>query len=94
MDRLAASVVEGTDGGFVSRKGVRKDGISMSSRQTPQVAISRRVNRSKLVLRDCQDNRERREENGELNPMASGEACRCGSRSTANDRIPNVTHWR
>ena len=53
--QLATSVVEGRDGGSVARKGVVKERQLQIVSVTTQVAISRRVSRFKLQLRDRQD---------------------------------------
>ena len=72
IDQLATSVVGGRDGGAMAKKGIcterRLQKVSVAS----QVAILRRVHRYKLVLRDRQATRGRREEEGGLMPMAWG----------------------
>ena len=50
IDQLAASIVGGTDGGSLSRKGVCKEHLFQIISVTTQVAISRRVHRYKLAL--------------------------------------------
>ena len=72
IDQLAASVVGGTDGGSLSRKGVWKEYLFQIISVTTQVAISRRVHRYKLALRDRQATRGSREEDGGLLLMAWG----------------------
>ena len=72
IDQLAASIVGGTDGGSLSRKGVCKEHLFQIISVTTQVAISRRVHRYKLALRDRQATRGRRKEDGGLLPMAWG----------------------
>ena len=54
IDQLAASVVGGRDGGSMARKGVVKKRLLQMISVTTQVAISRRVARFKLQLRDRQ----------------------------------------
>ena len=54
IDQLAASVVGVRDGGSVVRKGVVKERLLQIISVTTQVAISRRVARFKLQLRDRQ----------------------------------------
>ena len=55
IDQLAASVVGGTDGGSMARKGGVKERLLQIISVTTQVAISRRVARFKLQLRDRQE---------------------------------------
>ena len=57
IDQLAASVVGGRDGGSMTRKGVLKEHLLQIISATIQVAISRRVSRFKLQLRDRQEAR-------------------------------------
>ena len=61
IDQLAASIVGGTDGGSLSRKGVCKEHLFQIISVTTQVAISPRVYRNKLALRDHQAAKRRRE---------------------------------
>ena len=73
IDQLAASVVGGRDGGSMARKGVLKERLLQIVSVTTQVAISRRVSRFELQLRDRQD--ARRSEGGgdhRLTPMTWG----------------------
>ena len=72
IDQLAASIVGGTDGGSLCRKGVCKEHLFRIISVTPQVAISCRVHRYNLALLDRQAARERREEDGGLLPLAGG----------------------
>ena len=72
IHQLAASIVGGTDGGSSSRKCVCKEHLFQIISVTTQVAISRRVHRYQLALRDRQAARGRREEDGGLLPMAWG----------------------
>ena len=60
VDQLAASVVGGRDGGSMARKGVVKGRLLQIMSVTTQVAISRRVARFKLQLRDRQEIRRSR----------------------------------
>ena len=55
IDQLAASVVGGRDGGSMARKGVVKERLLQTISVTTQVAISTRVARFKLQLRDPQE---------------------------------------
>ena len=57
IDQLEASVVGGRDGGSMTRKGVVKEHLLQIISVTTQVAISRRVSRFKLQLRDRQEAR-------------------------------------
>ena len=57
IDQLAASVVGGRTGGSMTRKGVVKERLLQIVPVTAQVAISRKVSRFKLLLRDLQDAR-------------------------------------
>ena len=71
IDQLAASIVGGTDGGPLSiKKGVCNEHIFHIVSVTTQVAISRRVHRYKLALRDRHAGGGRRGEDGGLLPMA------------------------
>ena len=54
IDRLAASIVGGTDRGSLSRKGVYKEHFFQIISVTTQVVISRWVHQYKLALRDRQ----------------------------------------
>ena len=69
IDQLAMSVVGGKDGGAMARKGICKQRLQQIISVTSQVAISRRVLRYKLALRDRQA---RRKEEGRLMLMAWG----------------------
>ena len=70
IDQLAASIVGGTDGASLTRKGVCKKRLLQIISVTAQVVISRRVHRYKLALRDRQAARGRREHaGGVLMPM-------------------------
>ena len=62
----------GRDGGGLAKKGICKERLLQIISETSQVAISRRVHRYKLALRDRQTSRGRREEEGSLLPMAWG----------------------
>ena len=73
VDQLAASVVGGRDVGSMARKGVLKERLLQTVSVTTQVALSRRVSRFKLQLRDRQE--ARRSQGGEDDrptPMAWG----------------------
>ena len=72
VDQLATSVVGGRDGGAMAKKGICKERPLQIVSVTSQVAISRRVHRYKLALRDRQATRGRRIEDGGLMPMAWG----------------------
>ena len=72
IDRVEASIVGGTDGSSLERKGVCKERLFQIISVTIQVAISPRVHRYKLALRDRQAARERREDNGVLMSMTRG----------------------
>ena len=80
VDQLAASIVEGTEGGSLSRKGVCKEHLFQIISVTAQVTISRGVHRYELALRDRQAARGRREE--DYFPGVRVE-CRCGVGRTA-----------
>ena len=72
IDQMAASIVGGTDGSSLGRKGVCKERLFRIISVTTQVAISRRVHRYQLALRDRQATRRRREVNGAPLPMTWG----------------------
>ena len=72
IDQMAASIVGGTDASSLARKGVCKELLFQTISVTTQVAISRRVHRCHLALRDRQATRGRREVNGEPLPMTLG----------------------
>ena len=57
IDQLSASVVGGRDGGSMTRKEVVTEHLLHITSVTTQVAISRRVSRFKLQLRDSQNAR-------------------------------------
>ena len=57
IDQLAASVLGGRGGGSMAKKGVLKERLLQIVSATTQVAISKRVSRFKLHLRDRQDAR-------------------------------------
>ena len=57
IDQLAASVVGGRDGESMARKGLLKERLLQIVSVTTHVAISWRVSRFKLQLKDCQDAR-------------------------------------
>ena len=69
IDKVAGSIVEGTDGSSLARRGVCKERPFQIISVTTQVGISRRVHRYKLARRDCQAAREREEETGGMRPM-------------------------
>ena len=71
IDQLAASVVGGSDGGSMGRKGDVKERLLPIVSVTAQVAISRRMSRFKLQPRDRQERRRRRGDNRPT-PMAWG----------------------
>ena len=72
IDQVAASTVGGTDASSLARKGVCKERLVQIISVTTQVAISRRVHRYRISLRDRQAARGREEESGELRPLAWG----------------------
>ena len=72
IDQMAASIVGGTDGSSLARKGVCKERFFRIISVATQVAISRRVHRYQLALRDRQATRGRREVNGVPLPMTWG----------------------
>ena len=72
IDQVAASIVGGTGASSLARKGVCKERLSQIIYVTTQVAISRRVHRYRLSLRDRQAARAREEESGGLRPLAWG----------------------
>ena len=72
IDQLVTSVVGGRDGGAMAKKGICKERLLQIVSVTSQVAISRRVHRYKLALRDRQASRGEREEDEGLKPMAWG----------------------
>ena len=69
IDQVAATVVGGTDGSSLAPKGVYKKRLFQIISVTTQVAISRRVHRYKLALRDRQAARGREERAGGMRPM-------------------------
>ena len=64
IDQMAASIVGGTDGSSLSRKGVCKQRIFQIISVITQVAISRRIRRYHLALGDRQATRGTQEVNG------------------------------
>ena len=72
IDQVAASIVGGTDASSLARKGVCKEHLFQIISVTTQVAISRRVHRYRLSLRDRQAAGGREEEAGGLRPLARG----------------------
>ena len=72
IDQVVASIVGGTDASSRARKGVCKERLFQIISVTTQVAISRRVHRYRLALRDRQASRGREEEAGGLRPLALG----------------------
>ena len=72
IDQVAASMVGGTDGSSLARKSVCKERLLQIISVTTQVAISRRVHRYKIALRDPQAARWRREEGGVMMPITWG----------------------
>ena len=72
IDQMAASIVGATDGLSLARKGVCKERLFQTISVTTQVAISRRVHRYQLALRDRQATRGRQEVNGVPLPMTWG----------------------
>ena len=68
IDQLAATVVGGRDRRSMARKGVLKERLLQIVSVTTQVAISRRVSRFNLQLRDGQDAR-RGQGGGDDTPM-------------------------
>ena len=72
IDQVAASIVGGTDASSLARKGVCKKRLFQIISVTTQVAISRRVHRYRLALRDRQAARGREEKAGGPRPLAWG----------------------
>ena len=72
IDQVAASIVGGTDALSLARKGVWRERLFQIISVTTLVAISRRVHRFRLSLRDRQAARGREEEAGGLRPLAWG----------------------
>ena len=72
IDQVAASITGGTDGSSLARKGACKERLFQIVSVTTQVAISRRLHRYRLALRDRQAARGREDEAGKLRPMAWG----------------------
>ena len=72
IDQMAASIVGYTDVSSLARKGVCKERLVQIISVTTQVAISRRVHRYQLALRDRQATRGRREITGIPLPMTWG----------------------
>ena len=72
IDLVAASIVGGTDGSSLARKGVCKERLFQIISVTTQVAISHGVHGYKLALRDRQDARGREEEVGGMRPVTWG----------------------
>ena len=71
--QLADSVVGGRDGGSTARKGLVKGPLLQTVSVTTQVAISRKVSRFKLLLKDRQESKRNREERDDRpTPMARG----------------------
>ena len=68
IDQLAASVVGGRDGRSMSKKGVVKEHLLPKIKVTTQVAISRRVSRFKLQLRDREEARRSKGVGGMTDP--------------------------
>ena len=82
IDQLAASVAGGRDGGSMARKGVLKERLLQIVSVTTQVAISRRVSRFKLQLRDRQD--ATRSEGGGDHRLTHGIGMECGRTRSGN----------
>ena len=72
IDQMAACIVGGTDASSLGRKGVCKERPFPIISVTTQVAISRRVHRYRLFLRDRQAARGGEEESGGLRPLVWG----------------------
>ena len=72
IDQVAASMVGGTDGSSLARKGVCKRRLLQIISMVTQAAISRRMQRFKPALRDRQAARGRRKEGGVMTPMTWG----------------------
>ena len=72
IDQMAASIVRGTDGSYLARKGVCKERLFQIISVTTQAAISRRVHRYQIALRGRQATRGRRKVNGIPLPMTWG----------------------
>ena len=68
IDQLAASVVGARDGGPMTRKGVVKAHLLQIISVSTQVAISRRVSRFKLQLRDREEARRSKGVGGMTDP--------------------------
>ena len=72
IDQVAASIVGRTDASSLARKRVCRERLFQIISVTTQVAISRRVHRYTLVLRDRQAAKGREDEAGGLRPLARG----------------------
>ena len=72
IDQVAASIVGGSEGSSQTWNGIYKECLFQIISVTTQVAISRRVNRYILALRDRQAARGMEEGAGGLRPMACG----------------------
>ena len=70
IDQVAASIIRGTDGLSLLRKGACKERLFQVIYVATQVAILRRVNTYRLALRDHQAQRGREELAGGLRPVA------------------------
>ena len=72
IDQVAASIVGGTGGSSLARKGVLKDHLFPIISVATQVTISCRFHRYRLSLRDRQAARGREDDAGGLRPKACG----------------------
>ena len=72
IDQLATSVIGVREGGGMAKKGICRDRFLQIVSVTSEVAISRRVHRYKLALRDRRATRGRKKEEGGLLSMAWG----------------------
>ena len=70
IDQLATSVIGGGDGGTMPENGICKECLLYIISVTSQAVISRRIHRYKLAFQDRQATRGRRENEGQLLPMA------------------------
>ena len=90
LDQLAAGVGEGRDGGSMTRKGVVNENLLQIISVATPVAISRRVSRFKLQLRDRQEARRSRGRGDDKpTPMAWGMELGCGLRFRIEIRVGN-----
>ena len=89
IDRLAASVMWGRDGGPMTKKGVVKEHLLQLISVTTQVAISRRLSRFKLQLRIRQEARRSRGGGMTQHTDGVGMELGCGLRFGTETRVRN-----